>query len=60
LTFGYFVERSYPIELEIKDTTDIDNEGRLRMERCGFVCCKLSVIGSNIPAAPAYGVIYLS
>jgi hypothetical protein len=41
--FGYFVDRIYPIELEIKDTTDtdrsasyidlhleIDSEGRLR------------------------------
>ena len=44
-TFGDFVVRIYPIELEIKDTTDtdrsasyldlhleIDNEGRLRMK----------------------------
>jgi hypothetical protein len=45
--FGDFVDRIYPIELEIKDTTDtdrsasyldlhlkIDNEGRLRTKHC--------------------------
>ena len=46
--FGDFVDRIYPIELEIKDTTythrsasyldlhlEIDSEGRLRTKRCG-------------------------
>ena len=58
--FGDFVERIYPIELEIKDTT----EGRLRTKpydkrddfnfpilNFPFMC--------NIPESPAYGV-YIS
>ena len=58
--FGDFVERIYPIELEIKDTT----EGRLRPKpydtrddfnfpilNCPFMC--------NIPESPAYRV-YIS
>ena len=57
---------SYPIELEIKDTTyaassvsyrdlhhEIDSKYRLRTK---LSHCKLSIIFSNIPAAHAYGV----
>jgi hypothetical protein len=58
--FGDFVERIYPIELEIKDTT----EGRLRTKPydkrddfnfpiLNFPCM------CNIPESPAYGV-YIS
>ena len=63
--FGDYVELIYPVELEIKDTTDtvksvsyldlhleIDNEGR-------FPIVNSPSLSSNIPAAPAYGV-YIS
>ena len=66
--FGDFVDRIYPIEFEIKDTTDtdrstsyldlhleMDSEGRLRAKHYD----KRNVICSNIPAAHAYGV-YIS
>jgi hypothetical protein len=69
--FGDFVDRMYPIELEIKDTTDtdrsasyldlhleIDSEGRLRTKFYdeNFPIVNFPFICSNIPAAPAYGV----
>jgi hypothetical protein len=69
--FGDFVDRIYPIELEIKDTTDsdrsascidlhleIDSEGRLRTKLYyfNFPILNFPFICSNIPAAPAYGV----
>jgi hypothetical protein len=76
--FGDFVDRIYPIELEIKDTTDtdtsasyldlhleIDSDGRLRTklydkrDDFNFPIVNFPFIGSNIPAAPAYGV-YIS
>jgi hypothetical protein len=72
--FGDFVDRIYPIELEIKDTTDtdrsasyleIDSEGRLRTkiydkrDDFNFPIVNFPFICSNIPAAPAYGV-YIS
>ena len=71
--FGDFVDRIYPIELEIKDTTDtdrsasyldlhleIDSEGRLRTKLCdNFPIVNFPFICSTIPAAPAYGV-YIS
>ena len=68
---GDFVYRIYPIEFEIKDTTDtdrsaayldlhleIDSEGRLRTKRDDFIfsIVNFPFICSNIPAAPAYGV----
>ena len=64
----------YPLEFEIKDTTDtdksasyldlhleIDSEGRLRTKRddLNFPIVNFSFICSNIPATPAYGV-YIS
>jgi hypothetical protein len=61
--FGDFVDRIYPIELEIKDSSD--SEGRLRMklydkrDDFNFPIVNFPFICSNIPAAPAYGV-YLS
>jgi hypothetical protein len=73
--FGDFVDRIYPIEVEIKDTTDtdrsasyldlhldIDSEGRLRTKHYdkrddfNFPIVNFSLVCSNIPAAPAYGV----
>jgi hypothetical protein len=72
--FGDFLDRIYPIELEIKDTKDtdtsasyleIDSEGRLRMklydkrDDFNFPIVNYPFICSNIPAAPAYGV-YIS
>ena len=76
--FSDFVDRIYPIELEIKDTTDtdrsasyldlhleIDSEGRLRTklydknDDFNFHVVNFTLICSNIPAAPAYGV-YIS
>jgi hypothetical protein len=53
--FGNFVDRIYPIELEIKDTTNTDRLLHTltytpRNWQWGSVIC------SNIPAAPAYGV----
>ena len=73
--FGDFVDRIYPIEVEIKDTTDtyrsasyldlhleIDSEGRMRTklydkrDDLNFPIVNFSLICSNIPAAPAYGV----
>jgi hypothetical protein len=72
--FGDFVDRIYPIELEIKDTTDtdrsasyleIDSEGRLRTkhynkrDHFNFPIVTFPFICSSIPAAHAYGV-YLS
>ena len=71
--FGDFVARIYPIELEIKDTTDgsssylnlhleNDSEWRLRTkldvkrDDFNFPIVKFTLICSNIPAAPAYGV----
>jgi hypothetical protein len=70
---GDFVDRIYPIELEIKDTTDRDrsasyldlhldndSEGRLRTKLYdNFPIVNFPFIYSNIPAAPAYGV-YIS
>ena len=59
--FGDFVERIYPIELEIKDTT----EGRWRTkpydkrDDFNFPIVNFPFICSNIPAVPAYGV-YIS
>ena len=69
--FGYFVDRIYPIELKIKDTTyldihlAIDSEGWLRTKLYGkrddfnFPIVNFPFICSNIPAAPAGGV-YIS
>ena len=71
--FGDFVDRIYPIELKIKDTTDtdrsasyldlhleIDSEGRLRTKLYdNFPFVNFPFIYSTIPAAPAYGV-YIS
>ena len=72
--FGDFVDRIYPIELEIKDTTDasyldlhleIDSKGRLRTklynkrDYFNLPIVNFPLICSNIPAAPAYGV-YIS
>jgi hypothetical protein len=73
--FGDFVDRIYPIELELKDTIDtasyldlhleFDSEGRLRTklyhkrDYFNFPIVNFPFICSNIPAAPAYGV-YLS
>jgi hypothetical protein len=71
--FGDFVDRIYPIELKIKDTTDtdrsasyldlhleIDSEGRLRTKLYdNFPIVNFPFIYSTIPAAPAYGV-YIS
>ena len=70
--FGDFVDRIYPIELEIKNTTDtdmsasnldihleIDNEGQLRTklyDKGDFHIVNFPFICSNIPAAPTYGV----
>ena len=70
LKFGDYVERFYPIELEIKDTTDtlnsasyldlrleIDNEGRLKTKFYDKRDdFRFLFSSSNIPAAPAYGV----
>jgi len=72
---GDSVGRNYPIELEIKDTTDtdrsvsyldihleIDSEERLRTklyDKRDDFNLNFPFICSNIPAAPAYGV-YLS
>ena len=72
-------DRIYPIELEIRDTTDpdwsalylyihleIDSEGRLRTklydkrDDFNFPIVNFAFIWSNIPAAPAYGYIFLS
>jgi hypothetical protein len=50
--FGDFVYRIYPIELEIKDTTDTDTTVRSGL----FKCSHFPFICSNIPAAPGYGV----
>jgi len=69
--FGDFVDRIYPIELEIKDTTDtyrsasyldlhleIDSEGRLRTKLYDKRDdFNFPIV--NIPAAPEYGV-YIS
>jgi hypothetical protein len=58
--FGDFVERIYPIELEIKDTT----EGRIRTkpydkrDDFNFPILNLPFM-CNIPESPAYGV-YIS
>ena len=71
--FGDFVDRIYPIELEIEDRyasyfdlyLEIDSEGRLRTKlydkRDDFnvPIVNFPFICSNIPAAPAYGV-YIS
>jgi hypothetical protein len=67
--FCDFVDRIYPNELEIKDTTDlhleIDTEGRLRTklydkrDDFNFPIVNFPFICSNIPAAPAYEV-YIS
>jgi hypothetical protein len=75
--FGDYVHRIYPIELEIKDTTDtygsasyldihleIVSEGLLRTklydkrDDFNFPIVNFPFIYSNIPAAPAYGVLY--
>ena len=68
--FGDVVHRIYPIELEIKDTTDtasyldihleIDTEGRSRTklfdktDDFNFPIANFPFICSNIPTAPAY------
>ena len=70
--FGDFVDRIYPIEPEIKDTTDtdrfasyldihleIDSEGRLRTKLYDKRDDFKFLICSNTPAAPVYGV-YIS
>jgi hypothetical protein len=71
ISFGGFVDRIYPIELEIKDTTDtyrsasyldlhleIDSEGRLRTKQYDKRDdFNFPIV--NFPAAPAYG-IYIS
>jgi len=73
--FGDFVDRIYPIELEIKVTTDtasyldlqleIESEDRLRTKRFdkrddfNVPIVNFPFIYSNIPAALAYGV-YIS
>ena len=74
----YFVDRIYPIEIKIKDTTDTDRSAsyldllldidsgcwlRTKLYDKGddfnFPIVNFPFIGSNIPAAPAYGV-YIS
>ena len=73
--FDDFVDRIYPIELEIKYTTDtdrsasyldlhleIDSEWMVRMklyDNFNFPIVKFTFMHCNIPAAPAYGV-YIS
>jgi hypothetical protein len=70
--FGEFVDRIYPIELEIKDSTDTDRyasylDVHLEIDSEGWLRTKLYdkrddfnvPIVSNIPAAPTYGV-YIS
>jgi hypothetical protein len=72
--FGDFVDRIYPIELEIKDThryrnpdlhLEIDSEGRLKTklydkrDDLNIPIVNFSFICNNIAAAPAYGV-YIS
>ena len=69
--FGDFVDPIYPIELEIKDTTDtdrsasyldihlrIDSEVAVKNKRdhFNFPIVNFPFICSNIPAAPVYGV----
>ena len=71
--FGDYVERIYPIELEIKDTTDtvksvsyldlhleIDNEGRLKTKLYDKRDdFSFPFLSSKIQTAPTYGV-YIS
>ena len=56
--FGDFVDRIYPIELEIKDTTDTDTSASY-LDLHVHPNVNFPFICSNIPAAPAYGV-YIS
>jgi hypothetical protein len=65
--FGVFVDRIYPIELEIKDTTGTDSSASYfditkpydKRDDFNFPIVNFLFICSNIPAAPAYGV-YIS
>jgi hypothetical protein len=73
--FGDCVDRIYPIELEIKDTTDTDRSASYldlhleidslrtklydKRDDFNFPIVNFPFICSNIPAAPAYG-IYIS
>ena len=65
--FGDFVDRIYPIELEIKDTTGTDTSTSYfdltkpydKRDDFNFPIVNFLFICSNIPAAPAYGV-YIS
>ena len=65
--FGGFVDRIYPIELEIKDTTNTDRSDPYpdihiendKRDDFNFPIVNFPFICSNIPAAPAYGV-YIS
>ena len=65
--FGDFVDRTYPIELEIKDTTGTDSSTSYfdltkpydKRDDFNFPIVNFLFICSNIPAAPAYGV-YIS
>ena len=61
--FGDYVERIYPIELEIN--LEIDNEGRLKTklydkrDDFSFPIVNFPFLSSNIQAEPAY-VVYIS
>ena len=56
--FGDFVDRIYPIEFEVKDTTDTDTSASY-LDLHVHPNVNFPFICSNIPAAPAYGV-YIS
>jgi len=74
--FSDFVDRIYPIELEIKDTTDTTRSALLyilyldlhiKIDNKGWLRTKIydkrddfHFICSNIPAAPAYGTYTVS
>jgi hypothetical protein len=63
-TFGDYIDsiHVYPINLEIKDTTDIhmeiDSESQLRAKLYHIV--NFPFMCSNIPTAPAYGLMRYS
>jgi hypothetical protein len=62
--FGDFVDRIFPIELEIKDTKDSDRSAGRQLRTTlydkrddfNIPISNFPFIYSNIPAAPAYGV----
>jgi hypothetical protein len=57
--FADFVDRIYPTELEIKDTTDTDRSASYLDLHLDIDIVSFPFMCSNIPAAPAYGV-YIS